>query len=65
MPRKINYAKILEQRECPGCKYNKPGAKSDCMIKLHYVYGAPVTDNMRQWMEKQVFSGACKQRSVK
>ena len=62
---KMNYAKILEQRECPSCKYNKPGTKGDCMIKQHVVFGLPVASNMRAWIEKQIFTGVCKQRKVK
>lgn len=65
MSAKINYARILETRECPGCISNKPGRKSDCMIKLHVVYGKPVAENMRAWIEKQIFSGRCKQRRAK
>ena len=61
----LNYARILEQRECPLCKFNKPGTKGDCMIKRHVVFGAPVAENMKAWIEKQIFSGACKQRKVK
>ena len=62
---KMNYANILETRECPGCIYNKPGLKSDCQIKLNIVYGNPVSASMRQWIEKQVFTGVCKQRKAK
>lgn len=65
MAAKIDYARILEQRECPGCRYNKPGAKSDCMIKLHVVFGSPVNETMEDWIMKQVFSGVCKQRKAK
>lgn len=62
---KINYASILERRECPDCLNNKPGLKSDCQIKLHIVYGTPVSESMKAWIEKQVFSGSCKQRRTK
>ena len=62
---KIDIAKILANRECPGCKWNKPGAKSDCTIKLHYIYGEKVSPTMEQWCEKQTMSGYCKQRSQK
>lgn len=65
MAPKINYGKILEQRECPGCRYSRPGTKSECAIKMHFVYGRPVSEGMEAWMEKQVFSGACKQRRPK
>lgn len=65
MAPKIDYGRILDKRECPGCRYNRPGTKGDCMIKLHFVYGRPATENMAAWMEKQVFSGVCKQRSAK
>lgn len=65
MTAKLNYARILETRECPDCKFNKPGTKGDCMIKLHVVHGAPIAENMKAWIEKQIFSGACKQRKAK
>lgn len=65
MAPRINYASILEKRECPGCVYNKPGRKSDCQIKLHIVYGTPVNQPMEEWIMKQVFSGVCKQRKAK
>ena len=65
MAAKINYARILEQRECPGCRYSKPGRKSDCQIKLHIVYGSPVNKSMEEWIMKQVFSGYCKQRKAR
>lgn len=59
---KINYAQILEQRECPGCANRKPGRKNDCMIFQHIVYGAKVSEQMDAWMHKQIFTGACRQR---
>lgn len=62
---KINYASILETRECPGCANRKPGRKGDCMIYLHVVHGVPVSEQMDEWMHKQIFSGACKQRVQK
>ena len=58
----MDYARILETRECPGCANNRPGTKGDCQIKLHVVFGAPVLDTMAEWMHKQIFTGACKQR---
>lgn len=59
---KINIAHILETRECPGCRSCKPGRKSDCEIRKCIVYGMKTTEPMRQWCEKQVMTGACKQR---
>lgn len=59
---KINIARILEQRECPGCANNKPGTKGDCGIKLHIVYGQQVSEAMDAWMQNQVMTGVCKQR---
>lgn len=58
----MDYKRILEERECPNCRSNKPGLKSDCMIKMHVLYGVPVSDVMEAWIRKQIFSGACKQR---
>lgn len=62
---KIDIAKILSERECPGCKWNKPGTKSDCDIKLHYVYGKKISDIMELWCEYQTMSGYCRQRKQK
>lgn len=60
----MDIKKVFE-RECDGCRFCKPGRKSDCQIRLALYYDIPVSEVFKTWANGQVFGGYCKQRKVK
>lgn len=50
---------------CDNCKFNKPGRKSDCMIKKVMVYGVAASEQFRTWCHGQTLGGNCRQSKAR